>query len=419
MMPKSQIPHLNPQWIDPYALEIVEALQKNGFTTYLVGGCVRDLLLGIIPKDFDIVTEAKPNEVRRLISRAYIIGRRFRLVLVRRGETQFEVATFRRLGLPDEGSDDPHEQGDNFFGSPEEDSNRRDFTINGLFYDPINDQLIDYCGGLKDIENRLVRMIGDPKTRLKEDPIRILRGLRLAHKIHFSLEPELRCACGEFGPDLAQTALPRRREEILKWLRLEDPTLVFHEAFDLGLWTYLAPTLGTIFNSFAELKEFDSYLHRIHQHVANPYSPVELFAYLFLSFIRATLYPDPLMAIENKSFLEDPRVIKLFKEELGLFKYELFMISRAFQFQKILIKIEDFKKRGDRRRKAVIMDEAFPIALMIAQADYLLSPSQLFFWCEERTVCQPLIEQAKKRSYKSKRKKKRRISGIRIEERKK
>src|SRR5262249_15332823 len=118
-------PHLHQDWVDPHAVGIVRALQKNGFTTYLVGGCVRDLLLGIHPKDFDIATTAKPNEVKSIIHRAYVIGKRFRLVLVRREDTQFEVATFRREVREDE---NPEElpAGDNVFGSAEEDARRRD-----------------------------------------------------------------------------------------------------------------------------------------------------------------------------------------------------------------------------------------------------------------------------------------------------
>src|SRR5580692_1341070 len=165
-------PHLHQDWVDPHAVGIVRALQKRDYTTYLVGGCVRDLLLGIHPKDFDIATNARPDEVKRIIHRAYVIGKRFRLVLVRRDEMQFEVATFRReVGEDEQREDLP--AGDNVFGTAEEDAKRRDFTINALFYDPIADQLIDFAEGLPDLENRWIRMIGEPTKRLLEDPIRI------------------------------------------------------------------------------------------------------------------------------------------------------------------------------------------------------------------------------------------------------
>ncbi|MGZ3743745.1 MAG: poly(A) polymerase, partial [Pseudobdellovibrionaceae bacterium] len=159
-------PHLHEDWIDPYARDIVRILQDEGFETYLVGGCVRDLLAGIHPKDFDIATNAHPNQVRRKIPQAYVIGKRFRLVLVRRGDQQFEVATFRRAISAEELEDSEAEIiGDNYFGSCEEDAKRRDFTVNALFYDPIQQKILDYCEGLKDVENRTLRMIGDSVVR--------------------------------------------------------------------------------------------------------------------------------------------------------------------------------------------------------------------------------------------------------------
>ena len=170
-----QKPTLHASWIDPDAKEIVRLLQREGFTTYLVGGCVRDLLVGIHPKDFDIATSAEPNQIKRKIRGAYVIGRRFRLVLVKRGLQQYEVATFRRSmseedieALAATTEEDPEQtpspavSGDNYFGTPEQDALRRDFTINALFYDPVKNELIDYANGLADIERRLLRMNVDP-----------------------------------------------------------------------------------------------------------------------------------------------------------------------------------------------------------------------------------------------------------------
>ena len=220
--------------IDPDAFQIVRILQNRGFTTYLVGGCVRDIILGKHPKDFDIATNARPQEVKRAVSNAFIIGRRFRLVLVKRGDMQYEVSTFRRDPRPDENLEELP-GGDNLFGSPEEDARRRDFTINCLFYDPIACRLIDYAEGLPDLEAGVVRMIGDPNVRLNEDPIRILRGIRLAHMIRFSLDSDLRLAMQKHSENLLNTALPRRREEILKFLRLDNPALPFLTSMDLGV----------------------------------------------------------------------------------------------------------------------------------------------------------------------------------------
>lgn len=196
-------PFLSPEWIDPQALEIVRRLQGRGHTAFLVGGCIRDLLCGVVPKDYDIGTTAEPNQVRRIVPGSYVIGRRFRLVLVKRGDHQFEVATFRRESAPEdtaEGEEAP--VGDNLFGTPEEDARRRDFTANSLFYDPIKAELIDFCGGKQDIDQRILKMIGDPKVRITEDPIRTLRALRFAHKLHFRLDSDLRAAIQELGPEM-------------------------------------------------------------------------------------------------------------------------------------------------------------------------------------------------------------------------
>ena len=148
--------------IDPDALSVLNRLHSNGFTAYLVGGGVRDILLGRVPKDFDVATDARPNQVKRLFRNAFVIGRRFRLALVRFGEKQIETATFRRDPEPDDapgadrgaGADATgalYQASDNVFGTPEEDAMRRDFTVNALFYDPFEDRVIDYAGGMRDL----------------------------------------------------------------------------------------------------------------------------------------------------------------------------------------------------------------------------------------------------------------------------
>lgn len=388
---------LHRDFIDPEALKIVETLSKNGFVSYLVGGCVRDLLLGHPPKDFDIVTNARPNEVRKAVSQAYVIGKRFRLVLVKRGSLQFEVATFRRN--IQEGEEVSEKWGsDNVFGSPVEDAERRDFTINALFYDPVKDELIDYCHGLADIDSRYVRMIGDPDLRLQEDPIRILRALRLAHKLGFTIETELRQACQRNSHLLKLSVLPRRREEFLKLLRLEDPSLAFHEAFDLGIWREICPTLNEVFQDSQKIKEFDSYLNRIHHYLPAEAEPVELLGYFLLSYYRAAKNSQCHEPVSADQFLQDPDLIRLMRDEFGLFKYEQAMIAKAFQLQNSLQKTQEFKSRGIRKRSALVGNDGFSVALIFAQADYSVSPSDLFFWLEQRTLHRPKVDQTRRKS---------------------
>jgi poly(A) polymerase len=185
--------------IDPDAANVVRRLKDSGHAAYLVGGCVRDLLLGLKPKDFDVVTSATPQEIKRRFHNSRIIGRRFRLAHVFFGPKIIETSTFR--ANPREMEDDDNDgaapesgdlliRRDNVFGTPEQDARRRDFTINGLFYDIETKQVIDHVQGLPDLETRLVRTIGDPDIRFREDPIRILRAVKFAARCNLTIEPE-------------------------------------------------------------------------------------------------------------------------------------------------------------------------------------------------------------------------------------
>lgn len=377
-------PHLHQDWIDQHATGIVRALQKNGFTTYLVGGCVRDLLLGIHPKDYDIATDASPDEVKDIIHRAYIIGKRFRLVLVRREDMQFEVATFRRELREDEASESLP-AGDNVFGSPEEDARRRDFTINGLFYDPIGDQLIDFAEGLPDLEQRWVRMIGDPRKRLAEDPIRIMRALRLKHMIGFQLEPELRASMMESASTLPSTVLPRRREEILKWLKLRHPDLAFREAFDLGILQHLSPTLHKqLETEGADL--FMDYLRQAGEVKVHGQSPADYFALLVHAYVRAFMQPEPNSGPRSRNGLDDETFQTWMRDELGMFKFEQALTVKALHVEPLLTKRKEFQKKGERRQRALLTNDAFPMALMFAERDYLLSCEDHLYWSQRYAV---------------------------------
>ncbi len=376
MLNVTQKPHLHQDWIDPHAIGIVRALQKAGFTSYLVGGCVRDLLIGIHPKDFDIATDAKPDEVKRIIHRAYVIGKRFRLVLVRRDEMQFEVATFRREIQAGENPEDLP-SGDNIFGSAEDDAKRRDFTINGLFYDPINDQLIDFAEALPDLENKWVRMIGDPRVRLAEDPIRILRALRLKHMIHFSLDAELREAMSEFAHTLTTTALPRRREEILKLIRLKNPDLAFRDAQDLGIMKFLSPTLSKQMET-ENCDMFFEYLRQYKAALGENGTPGELFAGLVHAYVRSFMEPDPNHSA--RSVFEDEEFQTWMRDELGMFKHEQSLTVKALHVEPLLARRKEFQRKGERRQRALLMNDAFPLAYRFACQDYLLSCEDSLYW---------------------------------------
>jgi poly(A) polymerase len=212
--------------IDPDAAKVVRRLDRAGFEAYLVGGCVRDLLLGGKPKDFDVATSARPEDVRGLFRNCRIIGRRFRLAHVLFGGKVIEVATFRRnpaMETPEEAAaevvDDLLIRSDNVFGEAHEDALRRDFTMNALFYDLDRRQVLDWCGGMADIRRRAIHTIGDPTVRFREDPIRILRAVKFAARLDLGIAPDVYDAMVATRKDLAKAARPRLFEELLRLLR--------------------------------------------------------------------------------------------------------------------------------------------------------------------------------------------------------
>src|SRR6202795_1431529 len=209
--------------IDPDALKVLYRLRQFDHLAYLVGGSVRDLLIGRRPKDFDIGTSAHPYQVKKLFRNCWIIGRRFRLAHVKFGPKVIEVATFRRQvaageevvqdGVPAPDPSTPEGEHlihhDNTFGTPEEDAFRRDFTINALVYDISNFSVIDYVGGLEDLGAGVVRSVGDPDVRLREDPVRMLRAIALAARLDFTLEPALLDAIRTNREEIAKSSAPR------------------------------------------------------------------------------------------------------------------------------------------------------------------------------------------------------------------
>lgn len=379
-MEVKQKPQLHQDWIDSHAYGIVKALQKGGFTTYLVGGCVRDLLIGIHPKDFDIATQAQPQQVKRLIYQAYIIGKRFRLVLVKRHEQQFEVATFRRE-VRAEDFPDGVPFGDNVFGTPEEDASRRDFTINGLFYDPVEGTLIDYINGMQDIQKRVIRMIGDPEVRLIEDPIRMLRALRLAHKIGFSLDTDLRAAIQRHAAELIKSVLPRRREEVLKILRLKEPDLCLLEAFDLDILKYTLPTIHELMLDVEKRDIFLDHFRRNQRMAPDTADTAHLFGWLVFSYFQTVIEVDGSTSQENQGHLiNQERFQSFMRDELGMYKFEQSTVSHAIETVAVLQRTEEIRRRGERRQFSVVKNEGFVLALQIAEADYQLTPEDLHFW---------------------------------------
>ena len=243
-----------PDQIDPDAAKVVQRLRRYDHAAYLVGGCVRDLLLGRKPKDFDVVTSATPQEIKRLFRNCRIIGRRFRLAHVFFGPKIIETSTFR--ANPREVEEEETENGseaesgdllirrDNVFGTPEEDARRRDFTINGLFYDLETGNVIDHVNGLADLEARVVRTIGDPDIRFREDPIRILRAVKFAARCDLTIEPETYRRMMEHRNDIAKCAQARVSEEFYRLLRAGAAKRSMEILLETELLELLAPELA-------------------------------------------------------------------------------------------------------------------------------------------------------------------------------
>lgn len=249
---------VRPEDIDPDALKVIRRLRRYGHEAYLVGGGVRDLLLDVKPKDFDIATSARPNEVRSLFRNCRIIGRRFRLAHILFGGGKIiETATFRRdPSAEEEVVEEEDEEGkkredvdllirhDNVFGEPWEDAMRRDFTINGLFYDTEAHRVIDYVGGVRDIRGRVVRTIGQPDVRFREDPVRILRAIKFSARLDLGIDPSVYDAMVAQRDELARAARPRLLEEILRLLRGGAAHRSFWLMWEMGALGVLLPQLA-------------------------------------------------------------------------------------------------------------------------------------------------------------------------------
>ena len=232
--------------ISKAALRVLYRLNEAGYDAYLVGGAVRDLLLGGHPKDFDVATSATPDEVKKLFRNCRLIGRRFRLAHVVYGNEIIEVATFRGTSEEQQSEGDRHIVDgrivrDNVWGTIEEDALRRDFRVNAMYYDISDFSVRDYVGGIQDLHDRVLRLIGDPETRYREDPVRMLRAARLAAKLDFRIDPEAAAPFAELGPLLSGVAPARLFDESLKMFLTGHGLKSFRMLEQCGLLKFMFP----------------------------------------------------------------------------------------------------------------------------------------------------------------------------------
>ncbi|AJD49598.1 poly(A) polymerase [Isoalcanivorax pacificus W11-5] len=281
------------------ALHVLYGLKDAGFEAYLVGGCLRDILTGIKPKDFDVVTNAHPEEIERVFRGARIIGRRFRLVHVRFKGEVIEVATFRAVTGQEEDEDDRHSRRsaggqilrDNVYGTIEEDALRRDFTCNALYYDIRDFSLHDFADSLRDIEHRTLRLIGDPEQRYREDPVRMIRAVRFAAKLDFSIDPATEEPLARLAPLLQQVPSARLFEEVLKLFLSGQGQRTFallqkHHLFD-ALFPATAEALDDD-DGASDLKLIHAAMRNTDRRLAQekPVTPAFLFAVLLWPALR-------------------------------------------------------------------------------------------------------------------------------------
>ena len=281
--------------IDPDALKVLYRLSGMGYIAYLVGGGVRDLLIGRKPKDFDVGTSAKPNEVKRAFRNCFLIGRRFRLAHVRFGDKVIETATFRSNSqtvgeIIEHAAEGPME--DNTYGTPETDAYRRDFTVNGLFYDIKDFSVIDWVGGMKDIEKKVIRSIGDPEIRFQEDPVRMMRAIKFSSRLGFRIERKTAAAMRKYHARILTAAVPRICEEVFRLFSYGHSAEAFLQMYECGMLGDLLPELAAFiksdggrksitFKHLAGLDEYDRMMEKKGFEVSNGLRAAVLMTGLF------------------------------------------------------------------------------------------------------------------------------------------
>lgn len=277
--------------IAPAALQVTTRLQDAGFKALVVGGAVRDLLLGITPKDFDIATDAHPEQIKRLFRRAFIIGRRFRLVHVHVGGETLEVSTFRAAQTGEDATDEHGRLlSDNVYGTQAEDAIRRDFTINALYFDPATEEIWDFVGGLADIRARRLKLIGTPTTRFREDPVRMLRAVRLAAKLGLTIDAKTAAPIAKLAPLMQNVPPARLFDEMQKLLLSGHAVETLRSLRAHGLSHGLLPLLDVILEQPLGQRFIEIALADTDSRVRDerPVSPAFLFATLLWHEVLAS-----------------------------------------------------------------------------------------------------------------------------------
>jgi poly(A) polymerase len=360
------------------ALKVLNRLKDAGYASLLVGGCVRDLMLGREPKDFDVVTNASPEEIKKLFNSARLIGRRFRLAHVRMGRDIIEVATFRALP-----SGEGSAQDNNVFGSQEEDARRRDFTVNALYYDIRDFSVVDYVGGADDLKQGILRMIGDPATRYREDPVRMLRAIRFAAKLGFRIEPATAEPIRQLGAQLLTVPPARMFEEVLKLFQGGYAVATYELLRSYGLFGFLFPAT----EKSLEREEQNFPLTLLPRALANtdariaadkPVTPAFLFAALLWEPVRQSA------ALRTAQGMRAPEALERAAEEVLRAQLKHILIPKRFSvpMREIWSMQSRFERRAGQQPFRLFEHKRFRAAydFLLLRADNGEADAELATW---------------------------------------
>jgi len=382
------------------SLRVIEILQQAGYEAYLVGGGIRDLLLRKHPKDFDVATSAKPAEVQKLFRKSRIIGRRFQIVHVRMGPEIIEVTTFRGS------AENSHLQQanasgmlvrDNVFGTVEDDAVRRDFTMNALYYDPSNHEVLDFVGGYDDLEDGVIRIIGNPETRYREDPVRMLRVIRFAAKLSFDIEPRTKETIRECAPLLQEIPAARLFDEFLKLFMAGHGNPTFHMLLVHNLLSALCPSAAEA------ITKDPSFKGMVSMAMANTDQRVKDGRPVTPAFLLAALLWPAVKTRASQLSLEDmppSQAINSAGQQVTAETCQSMSIPKRFsipmrEIWELQVKLERQQKRrlkdtlSGRRFRA-----AYDLLLLRAQAGHGVDAA-VSFWTEQQRLYPDLVGSAK------------------------
>ncbi len=386
IIPRSAHP-ISRKNIDYNATKILYRLKNNGFTAYLAGGAVRDMLLGQTPVDFDIVTDASPKQIKRLFRNSRIIGRRFRLVHIffhersRSTPQIFETATFRRTVTLDnddlERIKEQPELANNLFGSPDEDALRRDFTINALFYNIADFSVIDHVNGLQDLEDGIIRIIGDPDQRFAEDPVRVLRALEFACRLNFTIEDETGKALKAGAHALATIPASRLREELkgLYSKRVTAALLSLGNRYQINHHWLPAPIADNTLEAIPILKQIEAFFPLSGN--VNELEKMTFTALLLPGILKKYPLADGIRLNLIQEKVEDS--LKPLNERFSLPRFQRHAIKEIFT---LLYRLG----RGDKRINQLLKRENFFAALFfyaVVTRPLTQQPSHFSFWAQQ------------------------------------